>query len=344
MDKKTQLDEAIEHRKHNRQKQALEILQSLIQSTPNDPDINYQIAWTYDSEGKESEALPFYEKAIANGLKKDRLGAMIGLGSTYRCLGKHEESLKIFDQAMREFPQDRALKVFRALTLFSLGQVEESVSQLLIQLMDTTDAKSIKSYERALRYYSVNLGQIANSTSTNASTIGNDTSKREYSQTKLDGSIGFRLASLNDLEQLVQLRFLMQSEVNDLKNEQVPLNYFNDVREYFKTAFADETYVSAVATARDKIIGTAGVCIYKKPPSITGGTGRVGYVTNVYVIDSFRGQGIGQQLMKELNQLAENMKLDKLHLGTTPDGLSVYRAAGYVEPKYFNLEIRFPAN
>lgn len=109
--------------------------------------------------GKESEAVPFYEKAIANGLKEDRSGAMLGLGSTYRCLGDYEKSLKVFDQAIQEFPANRPLQTFRALTLYNLGRNEESVSQLLIQLLDTTQDPSIKSYEKALRFYSDRLNE-----------------------------------------------------------------------------------------------------------------------------------------------------------------------------------------
>ncbi|HMN69132.1 MAG TPA: tetratricopeptide repeat protein [Bdellovibrionales bacterium] len=156
---KTKLAEAIELRKNNKPEEAIQILTALLESNPNDPDINYQMAWTCDFMGKESEAVPYYEKAITNGLTEDRSGAMLGLGSTYRCLGEYEKSLKVFDQAVQEFPEDRALKVFRALTLYNLGKAEESVSQLLIQLIDTTSDASIKSYDRALRFYSDKLNE-----------------------------------------------------------------------------------------------------------------------------------------------------------------------------------------
>jgi tetratricopeptide (TPR) repeat protein len=156
---KDKLTEAIELRKNNKPEEAMAILKVLLHSNPNDPDINYQMAWTCDFMGKESEAVPFYETAIANGLKEGRSGAMLGLGSTYRCLGEYEKSLRTFDQAIREFPEDRALKVFRALTLYNLGQSEAAVGQLLIQLLDTTKDDSIKSYERALRFYSDKLNE-----------------------------------------------------------------------------------------------------------------------------------------------------------------------------------------
>lgn len=137
----------------------MQIFAALLRSNPNDPDVNYQMAWTCDFMGKESEAVPFYEKAIANGLKEGRSGAMLGLGSTYRCLGEYEKSLGVFDLAVKEFPENRSLKVFRALTLYNLGRSEESVSQLLVQLIETTSDESIRSYDRALRFYSDKLNE-----------------------------------------------------------------------------------------------------------------------------------------------------------------------------------------
>lgn len=151
---------AIQLRRDNKPEQAIILLIELLKSNSNDPTINYQMAWTFDFMGKESEAVPFYEKAISNGLSgDDRKGAMLGLGSTYRCLGEYSKSLKVFDQAVEEFAEDRSLKVFRALTLHNLGKSEEGMGQLLIQLLDTTGDRTIKSYEKALRFYSDKLGE-----------------------------------------------------------------------------------------------------------------------------------------------------------------------------------------
>lgn len=156
---KERLAEAIALRKDKKPEEAILILKSLVQEYPKDPEINYQMAWACDFSGKESEAVPFYLAALSNGLQDDRQNAMLGLGSTYRSLGEYEKSIEIFDQAIKEFPENRPLKIFRALTLYNLGRFEESVSQLLIQLVDTTSDESIKSYERALRFYSDKLNE-----------------------------------------------------------------------------------------------------------------------------------------------------------------------------------------
>ncbi len=157
---KEKLAEAIQYRENNNAEKAVVILIELLSLYPNDPDVNYQMAWTCDFMGKESEAAPFYERALVNGLVEDRSGAFLGLGSTYRCLGEYEKSLKIFDQAISEFPEERALIVFRALTLFNLGKNQDSVSDLLIQLLDTTNDSGIKSYDSALRFYSDKLSEV----------------------------------------------------------------------------------------------------------------------------------------------------------------------------------------
>lgn len=51
--------------------------------------------------------------------------------------------------------------------------------------------------------------------------------------------------------------------------------------------------------------------------------------------------GRGTQMMKELNKLAVIQKADKLHLGATKDGASIYKSVGYDEPRFVSLEIKF---
>ncbi len=127
---------------------------------PDHPVANYQAAWTCDSMGKEGDAVPFYERAIAKGLSgEDLRGSFLGLGSTLRCLGKYTESLEVFERGVLHFPTDRALKIFKALTLYNLGQYAESFETLLLQLIETTSDPDLQRYAKALRFYSDKLDQ-----------------------------------------------------------------------------------------------------------------------------------------------------------------------------------------
>ena len=152
---------AIRLRNNGKIEQSLILMAELLRFDPNNPTINYQMAWTCDLIGKESEAVPYYENAIINGLSgEDRKGAMLGLGSTYRCLGEYEKSLRILEKSIGEFPQDGSLKVFRTLTLHDLGQSKDALRDLLVLLLDTTNDESIKVYDRTLRFYADKLSEI----------------------------------------------------------------------------------------------------------------------------------------------------------------------------------------
>lgn len=62
----------------------MDFLNDVLNDQPNDPLVHYQIAWTHDALGKESDAAPAYEKAISLGLSGENLeGAYLGLGSPH---------------------------------------------------------------------------------------------------------------------------------------------------------------------------------------------------------------------------------------------------------------------
>lgn len=154
-------------------------------------------------------------------------------------------------------------------------------------------------------------------------------------------SISYRLATTEDIQQLVELRILMQVEVNGLTNLDVTTTYLDKVIDYFEGSIGSDKYSSVIALEDNYIVAAAGVCFYEKPPSISGGSGIVGYVTNVYTRKEYRGQGIGTLLMKSLNDLAQKKKADKLHLGATADGAGIYKSVGYQEPRFVSLEKKF---
>lgn len=118
--------------------------------------------------------------------------------------------------------------------------------------------------------------------------------------------IKYRLAELTDLEPLARLRIKMQLEVSGLTEEHVTNEYIEKVRHYFQRAMVSKQYFSSIAIIDERIIAAAGVCFYEKPPSLSGGSGQVGYVTNVFTEPSYRGSGVGTNLMRWLNDLRKN--------------------------------------
>ncbi|WP_409492546.1 tetratricopeptide repeat protein [Amycolatopsis sp. cmx-11-12] len=137
-------------------------LVALSEQNPRDAVIAYQTAWAHDSAGLEAEAAPFYERALSgDGLStEDRHGVFVGLGSTYRVLGKYGESLKTLRRGLDEFPDDGALRTFLAMALYNVGEAREAAGTLLKVLAATSSDAGVQRYRRAVEYYADHLDDV----------------------------------------------------------------------------------------------------------------------------------------------------------------------------------------
>lgn len=136
----------------------LEQLEALDQAHPQVAEINYQIAWTLDSLERESEALPYYEKAISLGLPpNEQSGALIGLGSTLRNLGHLDRAAETLESGQLQFPDQPEFAVFLALVRHDQGRPTDALKLALETVLDTSEDPGITAYQRALRHYTANL-------------------------------------------------------------------------------------------------------------------------------------------------------------------------------------------
>ena len=134
-------------------------LVALAEQYPDDVEISYQTAWVHDVMGLETEAVPYYQRALNKpGLAvDDRLGAFLGLGSTYRVLGRFDESVETFGRGLEEFPDDPALQTFLAMALYNRGQPGEAI-QILLGVVATTSAdQRVQTYRRTIEHYAGDL-------------------------------------------------------------------------------------------------------------------------------------------------------------------------------------------
>jgi tetratricopeptide (TPR) repeat protein len=152
------LRQAVELRESGELERARQLLLELRGEFPEDAQVAVQTAWVHDSIGLEEEAVEHYEAAIAGELSDDELrGALLGLGSTYRTLGRDEDSDRIFRQGIERFPDFKGLRAFHAMTTYNLGHPRDAIEQLLKLLLETTNDPSILRYQRALGAYAEDL-------------------------------------------------------------------------------------------------------------------------------------------------------------------------------------------
>lgn len=152
------IQRAIALRRESQHTEALAILLDLYNSHPDDAKVNYELACTYDHQGVEDEAIGFYEHAIQCGLSGDDLrGALLGLGSSYRCVERFGDAARVLHKGAAEFPDAHEFDVFLALTQYNMGNHAEAMRLLLAHIADHTSDAATKQYQRAISFYAEHL-------------------------------------------------------------------------------------------------------------------------------------------------------------------------------------------
>ncbi len=151
-----------------------------------------------------------------------------------------------------------------------------------------------------------------------------------------------RFAAPADARQMAQLRIDMQQEVNRHHGDDTPIQQgaLGSIEAFFAKVLGSENFLAAIAVSDGEMVSVNGLTFYYKPPGLDGGTGLVGYVTNVYTAPQWRGQGLATRLMQMLIDEARNKGAERLHLGATPDGKTVYERLGFTAPRNAPMELR----
>lgn len=152
------LDAARQLRAAGQHAEARDLLAALATRAPDDAELRYETACVHDYLGREAEAVPHYVAAIAAGLQGEALrGAYLGLGSTYRTLGRYAEAEATLRRGLERFPAAREMKVFLAMVEHNLGRSKAAVERLLVLLAETSDDEAIRSYRGAIEFYAQDI-------------------------------------------------------------------------------------------------------------------------------------------------------------------------------------------
>ncbi|HCB50020.1 MAG TPA: hypothetical protein DEP47_10970 [Chloroflexi bacterium] len=161
MDKEETIEQAKALRQEDKLNESEELLLALLEEYPDDPLVLFEVGGAYDVMGLETEAIPYYERAIDEGLEgPELLECLICLGISQRAIGDFQEAVDALEQAVNDFPDDNSSKTFLALAYYSNQQYSESVRLLLDLLLTTTNDEQILSYADTLDFYKDNLDEV----------------------------------------------------------------------------------------------------------------------------------------------------------------------------------------
>ena len=109
---------------------------------------------SHDFLGREAQAVPFYLAALSGSLQPQQLrSAYLGLGSTYRALGKYEAAEATLREGLARFADAAELQTFLAMALHNLGQSKQAVELLLTVLAQSSTDAHLQRYREAILFY-----------------------------------------------------------------------------------------------------------------------------------------------------------------------------------------------
>lgn len=84
-------------------------------------------------------------------------GAFLGLGSTYRALGRYGEAKATLLEGPARLPEANEFKVFLAMALHNLGESKQAVETLLLVVAETSQDDAIQAHRAALQFYASDI-------------------------------------------------------------------------------------------------------------------------------------------------------------------------------------------
>jgi tetratricopeptide (TPR) repeat protein len=161
MDIEETIEKAKQLRRDDELESSQELLLQLLEEYPDDPLVLFEVGGSYDVMGEEPQAIPYYRRAIDEGLEGSELQeCLVCLGSSYRNVGRFDDSVELLEEAWADHPENNSIGTFLALAYYSNEQHEEAVQLLLTLLLKTTTDENILTFVDALDYYKDNLNEV----------------------------------------------------------------------------------------------------------------------------------------------------------------------------------------
>ena len=139
----------------------------------------------------------------------------------------------------------------------------------------------------------------------------------------------FRRATLADIDELVECRLEMRLEREKGKMVIGIEEFRSKNYDYFKQHLPDDSFISWVASDKDKIAAISGLCFYYAPPTFSDPSGTTAYIMNIYTKPQYRRKGIAARLMGYIIQEAKSRGCGKITLHASDMGRPVYEKLGF---------------
>lgn len=143
--------------------------------------------------------------------------------------------------------------------------------------------------------------------------------------------IVFQKLTENELDVFIQMR------IDQLREEgaQEEFDLRPALKSYYQRHMADGTFISWLAVADGKIVGTSGMSIVEKPPYFGCPSGKIGLLSSMFTDQAYRRKGIAKQLLSRVVEEARKQGCGTVQITASDMGVMLYTGFGFVKNDNF---------
>ena len=142
-------------------------------------------------------------------------------------------------------------------------------------------------------------------------------------------AVHLRRSTPADLATLCDLRVEFLAEARGTRPEEFPERVLRETRRFFERTASSGSILTWLAEDSGDPVGLASVVVHDVPPVPEDPRSREGFIINMYVRPTFRGQGVGHRLLDACLTAADDLDIRRFNLYATAAGRPLYEQAGF---------------
>lgn len=138
-----------------------------------------------------------------------------------------------------------------------------------------------------------------------------------------------RLATINDINSLVEFRIKLLSEAN-INIFNYDWNKYSQVlRTFYHNGISSGRVIAYIAEENKNIIATSIMCFYNITPLLYNLDGKMALLSDMYTTPEYRSKGLGTSLLNSIMEHTRKLGYKKIILNATESGRKLYEKYGF---------------